>query len=182
MCCTLLRASKVSATLSRHTTCNVDPVPFKNSKPGYAVDALDKIRKPINLRRLGLIAQSLFYLANGVNHFWHTRMYRRLMPDHYVRPDAMIRLSGAAEITVGVGLLLPDTSIQQTSALGAAAMLVVFLDVHQFMLRHPERFPEIPKWLLWTRLPLQGLLIAWAWKYVRKPQPLFLPASKLRRN
>ena len=29
---------------------------------------------------------------------------------------------------------------------------------------HAERFKQIPKPLLWARLPLQGALIAWVWK------------------
>jgi uncharacterized membrane protein len=37
------------------------------------------------------------------------------------------------------------------------------------MLRHPERFPEVPHWLLWARLPLQIVLIAWAGWYARRP-------------
>jgi uncharacterized membrane protein len=36
------------------------------------------------------------------------------------------------------------------------------------MCLYPERFPEIPVWALWVRLPLQGVLIAWAWYYTRK--------------
>jgi uncharacterized membrane protein len=131
----------------------------------------------MNLRRLGLIAQSLLYLASGVHHFRNTAMYRPAMPDHYANPDAMIRASGAAEIMIGAGLLVPNTTVQSKSAFGAAAMLVVFLDVHQFMARHPERFPQIPRWALWARLPLQGLLIAWAWNYARNPESLF-PATK----
>jgi uncharacterized membrane protein len=27
-----------------------------------------------------------------------------------------------------------------------------------------ERFRSIPAWRLWARLPLQALLIAWAWR------------------
>jgi uncharacterized membrane protein len=41
-------------------------------------------------------------------------------------------------------------------------MLVVFFDVHFFMLGHAARFPEVPVWVLWARIPLQFLLIGWA--------------------
>lgn len=91
------------------------------------------------------------------------------MPDHYSHPDALIALSGLAEILGGVGLLFPAT--RRTSAVGIALMLLVFLDVHQFMLRHPERFPEVPEWALWARLPLQFVLIAWALHYARNNNP-----------
>ena len=65
----------------------------------------------------------------------------------------------------GTGLLVPVT--RQFSAVGIVAMLVVFLDVHQSMLRHSERFPKVPKWALWARVPLQFVLIGWAWRYAR---------------
>jgi len=119
--------------------------------------------------RIGLVAQSLFYVGAGINHFWHQDVYCRIMPDHYAHPLALVRLSGAAEILGGLGLLPRLT--RRTSAYGIALMLVVFLDVHQSMLRHPERFPEIPEWGLWARVPLQFVLIAWALHYGRSRHP-----------
>ena len=113
----------------------------------------------------GVIAQSILYVASGINHFWHQDSYVGIMPDHYAHPRELVRLSGAAEMLGGTGLLVPVT--RQFSAVGIVAMLVVFLDVHQSMLRHSERFPKVPKWALWARVPLQFVLIAWAWRYAR---------------
>jgi uncharacterized membrane protein len=115
--------------------------------------------------RAGLIAQSLFYVASGINHFWHQNFYLHIMPDHYSHPLALVRLSGVAEILGGLGLLLPAT--RRFSAVGIALMLVVFFDVHVFMLRHPARFPEAPTWVLWVRIPLQFALIAWTLAYAQ---------------
>jgi uncharacterized membrane protein len=119
----------------------------------------------MRIPRLGLFAQSLFYVAAGVNHFWHPGFYRHIMPDHYSNPDAMVQLSGLAEILGGLGLLHPLT--RRVSATGIALMLVVFFDVHLYMVRHPERFREVPEWALWSRIPLQFALIAWAGAYAR---------------
>jgi uncharacterized membrane protein len=116
--------------------------------------------------RLGLIAQAFFYVASGINHFWHQNFYLHIMPDHYSYPLALVRLSGVAEIFGGLGLLVPAT--RRFSAVGIALMLVVFLDVHLFMLRHPARFPEAPAWVLWVRIPLQFVLMAWALYYARR--------------
>jgi uncharacterized membrane protein len=88
------------------------------------------------------------------------------MPDHYSHPDFWVQFSGAAEILGGLGLAIPIS--RRFASLGLASLLIVFLDVHIFMLRHAERFPEIPRWMLWARLPLQGLLIAWALRYARR--------------
>jgi uncharacterized membrane protein len=113
-----------------------------------------------------LYAQALLYVASGVNHFWHRELYVRIMPDHYARPDVLVELSGVAEMVGGAGLLIPAT--RRVSAVGLAAMLLTFLDVHVYMLRHSERFPGVPVWMLWARVPLQGLLIAWALHYARR--------------
>lgn len=116
--------------------------------------------------RASLIAQSFFYVASGINHFWHQNFYLHIMPDHYSHPLALVGLSGVAEVFGGLGLLLPAT--RRFSAVGIALMLVVFFDVHVFMLRHPARFPEAPVWVLWVRIPLQFVLIAWALYYARR--------------
>jgi uncharacterized membrane protein len=119
----------------------------------------------MRIERISLITQSLFYLLAAINHFWHERFYVHTMPDHYAHPETLIRLSGIAEFMGGIGLLLPFT--RRTASLGIATMLIVFFDVHIYMLRHAERFPEAPRWLLWARISLQFALIAWALYYFR---------------
>src|ERR1700744_1659786 len=120
----------------------------------------------MNLSRASLIAQASLYFLGGINHFWHPGFYVHIMPDHYAHPLALVRASGAAELAGGIGLLVPAT--RRVSAAGIILMLLVFLDVHQVMLRHHGRFPEVPLWLLWLRIPLQFALIAWASIYLRR--------------
>ncbi len=122
----------------------------------------------MRISQISLVAQSLLYITSGINHFWHEAFYLHIMPDHYAHPALLVQLSGLAEIAGGLGLLLPAT--RRYSAIGIAVMLVVFLDVHQFMLRHSERYPEAPLWLLWVRIPLQFALLAWALHYARPNQ------------
>jgi len=119
-----------------------------------------------SLHRIGLFAQSLLYLVSGINHFAHESFYLNIMPDHYASPDAWVRLTGAAEILCGIGVLVPFT--RRFAAGAIMLMLVVFLDVHLFMLRHAERFPTVPLWVLWIRIPLQFVLIWWTWSYARR--------------
>jgi uncharacterized membrane protein len=117
--------------------------------------------KPIYV--IGFITQSLFYIAAGVNHFWHSSVYVAVMPTHYTHLHALVWLSGAAEFIGGLGLLFDRT--RRLAAFGLIAMLVVYFDVHIFMLSHPARFPLIPFWVLEVRIPLQFLLITWAAVY-----------------
>ncbi len=116
--------------------------------------------------RISLIVQALFYVASGINHFWHEPFYLHFMPDHYSHPLALVKLSGIAEVFGGIGLLVQAT--RRFAAVGIAVMLVVFFDVHVFMLRHAELFPEVPGWVLWVRIPLQFALIVWALYYARR--------------
>jgi uncharacterized membrane protein len=117
------------------------------------------------LRTVGLIVQSLVYVAAGINHFWHSGTYVAIMPPHYSHPLGLVQVSGAAEILGGIGLLVPRS--RRFSAWGIIAMLVVYFDVHLYMVMHADRFPQVPVWVLYARLPLQLVLIAWVYAYAR---------------
>ena len=100
----------------------------------------------------------------GANHLWHPATYLAIMPDHYSHPGFWVAFTGAAEIAAGLGLLLPQT--RRAAAVGIILMLLVYFDVHLFMLRHAhDRFANLPHWALVARLPLQLVLIAWAARY-----------------
>jgi uncharacterized membrane protein len=115
----------------------------------------------------GLVTQSLFYAAGGINHFVHSRTYVAIMPPHYSHPLGWVQFTGAAEIAGAAGLLVPQT--RRAAAWGLIAMLAGYYDVHIYMATHPERFSQLPSWLLYARLPLQLVLIAWAGIYARRP-------------
>ena len=125
------------------------------------------------LRTLGLIAQSLLYIAGGINHFWHQRFYTAIMPPHYDHPLGWVKFTGIAEIAGGLGLLPPQT--RRLAAWGLFAMLLVYLDVHFYMAAHPRRFAPFPKLALWLRIPLQLPLLYWAWVYTRPQSRRTLP-------
>jgi uncharacterized membrane protein len=113
------------------------------------------------------MTQALFYVAAGLNHFWHTAMYVAIMPPHYTHPVGLVQISGVAEVLGGVGLLVPWS--RRFAAWGIVVMLVVYFDVHIYMALHASRFANIPAWVIYARLPLQVLLIAWAGMYALRP-------------
>lgn len=119
------------------------------------------------LYRIGLWTQALFYVAAGINHFRHTAMYVSIMPPHYMHPVGLVQISGVAEVLGGIGLLVPLA--RRFSAWGIVAMLLVYFDVHLYMAMHVDRFATIPAWVIYARLPLQLLLIAWAAVYAVRP-------------
>jgi len=115
--------------------------------------------------RVGRIVMGAFYVVAGVAHFVMTRMYVGIMPDYMPAHRELVLLSGAAEIAGGLGVLVPQT--QRAAAWGLVVLLVAVMPANVWMVQHPERYPGIPVWAMWVRLPLQGVLVWWAWRYTR---------------
>jgi uncharacterized membrane protein len=114
------------------------------------------------MRRLRTLAGPFFVLA-GALHFIHPRPYRAIMPPWVPAPDAMVALSGAAEIAGGAGLLVHDAGVRRWSAWWLVVTLVAVFPANLHMALHAERFPQVPggRRALWVRLPLQVVFIAW---------------------
>ena len=83
------------------------------------------------------------------------------LPWHY----ELVILSGIAEVVLGIALLIPKLS--RIAAWGIIALLIAIFPANLHMTMHPELYPDIPVIALWIRLPIQGLLIAWAYYYTR---------------
>lgn len=113
------------------------------------------------MRRFALIALGLLFVLAGLNHFRDPEFYRRLMPPWLPAPGALVALSGAAEIALGLAVFPPATRAAAGWAL--VVLLAAFLPVHVHMVLHPDRFAAVPTWFLWARLPLQFGLMYWAW-------------------
>lgn len=106
---------------------------------------------------------SAFFVGSGVNHFLIPRAYQTIVPPS-MRKDAarLVTISGVAEIAGGVGVLLPRT--RRLSGLGLVALLAAVFPANLYMARTPEGFRRIPRWALYARLPLQPLMMRWAWR------------------
>ncbi len=115
--------------------------------------------------RVGRVVMGALYLVAGAGHFILTRVYVGIMPDYLPAHRELVLLSGAAEMAGGLGVLLPWT--RRAAAWGIIALLVAVMPANVWMVQHPERWPGIPLWALWVRLPLQGVLVWWAWRYTR---------------
>ena len=107
----------------------------------------------------------VFFIAAGVNHFWHTAFYTAIMPPYLPWPLQLVWLSGLAEI--GLGALLLFRRWQRTAGWGLIALCVAVFPANIHMALNPELFPQFtPQGLLW-RLPLQAVAMVWAWWYTR---------------
>ena len=108
-----------------------------------------------------------FFIGAGINHFVLPRAYEQIVPPP-LRGQAkrIVQVSGVAEFVGGVGVLLPPT--RRLSGLGLIALLAAVFPANLQMAREPERFHRIPRWALYGRLPLQPLMMLWAWRATRR--------------
>lgn len=125
--------------------------------------------------RLGPILMGALYTVAGLAHFLATRLYERIMPDYLPAHRSLVLISGAAEIAGGIGVLIPRT--RRAAAIGLILLLIAVCPANLWMAQHPERWPTIPAWLLWARLPLQLPLIYWAWLYTRSVASAPVPST-----
>jgi uncharacterized membrane protein len=103
----------------------------------------------------------------GVTHFVVPREYVKIVPPQLPYPLGLVYLSGFYEILGGIGLLVPPVS--QAAAWGLLALFIAVYPANINMavnLIKVEHIPNSP-WVHVIRLPLQAVLIAWAWWYTK---------------
>ncbi len=122
----------------------------------------------------------LLFAAAGVNHFLMPETYVAIMPPYLPRPLALVYLSGAAEVALGAMLLIPK--FQTLAAWGLIALLIAVFPANLHMALNPNEFPDIPPVALWIRVPLQAVLIAWAFWFTRFRSVRRAPWSEARRK
>jgi uncharacterized membrane protein len=112
-------------------------------------------------------ALGCFFLAAGSNHFVMPRAYEQIVPPRLsARRRSLVQISGVAELVGGLGVLLPGT--RRAAGLGLVVLLAAVFPANLYMAREPRRFSRIPRWALLARLPLQPLMMWWAWRATRE--------------
>jgi uncharacterized membrane protein len=114
------------------------------------------------IQRLRTLAGPFFMFA-GAMHFIVPRPYRAIVPRWLPAPDAIVAVSGVAEIAGGVGLMAGPGPARRWAGRWLVATLLAVFPANIEMALHAERFPKIPggRAALWARLPLQAVFIAW---------------------
>ena len=106
-------------------------------------------------------------VAIGITHFVSPEGFVAIVPEVLPAKLALVYLSGVAEICGGLGLILPRT--RRAAGLGLILLyLAVFPANINMTINHlPLAGKPVPTLLLWLRLPLQAVLIAWAYWMTR---------------
>lgn len=102
----------------------------------------------------------------GVYHFINPSFYLKMMPPVLPSHLFLVYLSGFFEIALGIALLIPKFA--RAAAWGIIALLIAVFPANVFMALNTELFPEYRPQIIYLRLPLQLLLIAWAFWFTRK--------------
>lgn len=105
----------------------------------------------------------LVFVVAGINHFLFEAFYLRMLPPYLPAPRVLVFVSGVAEVVLGILFLIPKFT--RLSAWGLIALLIAVFPANVQMALNPELFPEFSAVLLWLRLPLQAVLIAWAHRF-----------------
>ena len=114
------------------------------------------------MRKLKTVLKYLlafFFVAAGLNHFWHPEFYLQIMPPYLPAHLELIYLSGVLEILGGIGVFLART--RRWAGYGLAVLLVAVLPANLHMALNQIQVTDTPTppLLLWLRLPLQLVLI-----------------------
>lgn len=113
------------------------------------------------IKRVGLVALSIFFVGAGINHFVDPDFYVAIVPPYLPAPLSIVYVSGFFEIVGGVAVLARST--RPLAGWGLILLLIAVYPANIHMVLHPEQFPEVPTWALYARLPLQFVFMAWAY-------------------
>lgn len=107
---------------------------------------------------------AILFVVAGVTHFTAPASYLAIMPPYLPWPSQIVAVSGVAEILGGLGIL--GASTRRWAGWGLIVLLVaVFpanihaLNTGMMMLGH-----QVPRWMLWLRLPLQLVMLGWVYR------------------
>lgn len=118
------------------------------------------------LRKIFLYIMAVLYVLAGVNHFVKPKMYVSIMPPWLPYPEQLVFISGVFEIVLGL-LLLP-VATRRMAAWGIILLLIAVFPANIQMSINYYRENNPNFWITIVRLPLQFVLIWWAYQYAKK--------------
>ena len=114
---------------------------------------------------MSLYFMSLFYFSAGLMHFITPRFFLKMMPESIPFHKQIIYISGIAEMVIAV-LLLFETYRSVAAWMVIVLLILVFPANIQMTINFwKKKKPFL--WLTVIRLPLQFVLIWWAWLFTR---------------
>jgi uncharacterized membrane protein len=112
------------------------------------------------------------FVIAGILHFLRPDVYETIMPPYLPDHHELVLASGAAESLGGLMILIPG--LERPARWWMIATLIAIFPANLHMALHPDEIrgmPEIPRALLWLRLPGQLLFIWWVVRATNKRAP-----------
>lgn len=119
-----------------------------------------------SMKRISKWIFAAAFVFAGANHFLNPAFYLRIMPPFLPAPLFLVYLSGVIEIALGVLLLVPR--FFRFAAYGLIALSIAVFPANIYMAANPHLFAEYSPTALYARLPLQFVLIVWAFWLAKK--------------
>jgi uncharacterized membrane protein len=106
----------------------------------------------------------VLFIAAGILHFVHPEFYLKIMPPYLPYHLELVYVSGVFESLLGALLLI--NPVTRLAAWGLILLLIAVFPANIYLYQHQEIAPGHPVLHL-LRLPLQAVLILWAYWYTR---------------
>jgi uncharacterized membrane protein len=118
------------------------------------------------MKKFSLYAMMILYTAAGINHFVHPLFYLKIMPPWLPFHNGLVFISGVFEVLFGV--MLAFSFSRRFAAWGIILLLIAVFPANiQMMINYKdENNPQL--WIAILRLPIQLLLIYWAYGFTKK--------------
>lgn len=115
------------------------------------------------IQLISLIAMASLYIIAGISHFRTPKFFLKITPKWVPFPEKINILVGFIEIVLGGGLFFSQT--RHFAALGIIALLIAVFPANIY---HFQQARKKGKFVTQTliRLPIQLLLIYWAYSFV----------------
>lgn len=118
----------------------------------------------MNDLNLSLIIMAAFYIYAGYYHFKNPKFFYKVTPPFIKKWEKEVNIIvGVAEILGGIGLLIPFT--RSLAAWGIILLLIAVFPANIYQAISKGAGMKVPMWVIWLRLPLQGVLIWWAYTF-----------------
>lgn len=115
------------------------------------------------LHQISLYLMAAAYIFAGISHFRIPKFFIKITPPWVPFPEKVNILVGSIEVLLGIGLLIPATT--KLAAWGIIALLIVVFPANIYHYQLVRRKGKNTTATL-IRLPIQILLIYWAYTFV----------------
>ena len=122
------------------------------------------------LKQISKFVMALFYVGAGANHFINPQLYLDIMPPVVPFHRGVVAITGVAEIVLGLLIVFPRT--QRIASWGLILLLIAIYPANVYMALNHRAYPDVPLTFHFFRLPMQFVLIAWAYWHTRTSEQL----------